>query len=305
MVQQESVQAVRDASPHNLSTVYLREHERPPYLEGLSDVEFPKGLSDETRAAVHAVLMWKHLMTTAGGVRNRVRDQMHERGYLPDRATMAHALQGNGFVPSAAQHVLQALLEKRMRPEEIVAADPAEFARQTNLPLSRSRVAVLQSIMRHELQLYAEDLADLARRFPYPITRGNFFGKFIAGSGQSPERAARHLQLAMPFFIRMQTVIEGLRNDKRNFLVIGRKAESTDEKGEKKIEWESLSERERELVEACIRHAPDFEDPHRAERETPDFALIDIPELLTIEEDEDDDDEERGTKKRWRKSTNS
>src|SRR5205807_3113933 len=104
-------------------------------------------------------------------------------------------------------------------PETFLDADQEQLAPRL-AGLTRSQLALLKSILRHQCALDGADLRDLIAQFPFPVTSLNFFGRFIAGGCDDPRKAIRYLRLCTPFFVRLRSLLEGLSNDRYRFLVI-------------------------------------------------------------------------------------
>jgi MoxR-like ATPase len=171
------------------------------------------GLGRAQLSALHAVMAWAAFLRpgTPPADRERLRTYLDVMGYLPaDRKIVASAERSRHAIDAALPGLLEGLAR---------AQDP-ETILQSGAGLTRSHVDLLKVILRHQRALDGADLHDLSTQFPFPVTRVNFFGRFIAGGCDDPRKAIRYLRLCTPFFVRIRSLLEGLSNDRFRFLVI-------------------------------------------------------------------------------------
>src|SRR5262249_27108567 len=151
------------------------------------------------------------------------------------------------------------------------------------------------------------DLRDLLAQFPFPVTRVNFFGRFVAGGCDDPRKAIRYLRLCTPFFVRLRSLLEGLSNDRFRFLVIqgisvakeyapeggGPEPSPPDAKQNqgRPPAPPALDKEAAELLHAAIDHAPDFVGGRDASIPAP-LACVKVPELPAFPADHIDKGEE-------------
>jgi MoxR-like ATPase len=180
------------------------------------------GIDRARLSALHAVTAWTVFLkpSTEPADRERLRTWLDAMGYLPaDRKVVAGAERSRGAVEAAAAGLLEDFARGELDPETFLEADTEDLPGRL-AGLTRSQVALLKSILRHQCALDGADLRDLGAQFPFPITRVNFFGRFIAGGCDDPPKAIRYLRICTPFFVRLRSLLEGLSNDRFRFLVI-------------------------------------------------------------------------------------
>ncbi len=180
------------------------------------------GLGGAQVSAVHAVMTWAAFLRpgTEQGDRERLRDYLDVMGYLPDdRQVVAHAERSRAAVDAAVPALLEGFARGADEPEAFLQADAAQLA-QRFAGLTRSQLELLKSFLRHQRALDEADLRDLVTQFPFPVTRVNFFGRFVAGGCDEPRKAIRYLRLCTPFFVRVRSLLEGLSNNRFRFLVV-------------------------------------------------------------------------------------
>jgi MoxR-like ATPase len=180
------------------------------------------GLGRAQLSALHAVTAWAVLLRPATDPRDRerLRTYLDVMGYLPaDRKIVANAERSRGAIDAALPELLREIAHGNLNPETFPDADEAKRYQECT-DVTRSQLDLLKSILRHQSALDGADLRDLVAQFPFPVTRVNFFGRFIAGGCDDPKKAIRYLRLGTPFFVRIRSLVEGLSNDRFRFLVI-------------------------------------------------------------------------------------
>ena len=162
-----------------------------------------QGISDTGLSAIVAVTRWKEFLNASADPQ--------------DRGLMEQYLTTMGFMPSRAQVIAQALRSKNRIDDvypAIVSAfargaiDPADFVDKTaqeikkQFPeLSKSQAELLRGMLNQQRRLDTLNVAELVRQFPFPVSAHNFFGRFICGGCDSPQKAVRHLQICNPFLV--------------------------------------------------------------------------------------------------------
>ena len=180
------------------------------------------GLGRDQLSALHAVMAWAAFLRpgTPPADRERLRTYLDVMGYLPaDRKIVASAERSRDAIDAAVPELLREIADGNFDPETFPDAEEARLY-QDFTGLTRSQLDLLISILRHQRALDGADLRDLIAQFPFPVTRVNFFGRFVAGGCDDPRKAIRYLRLCTPFFVRLRSLLEGLSNERFRFLVI-------------------------------------------------------------------------------------
>lgn len=110
------------------------------------------GLDRAQLSAVHAVVTWAVFLrpTTDHDDRERLRSYLDVMGYLPaDRKIIASAERGRDGVDAAVPALLNGFTRGSLDAEAFLAAD-AELLSQQFAGLTRSRIELLKSILRHQ-----------------------------------------------------------------------------------------------------------------------------------------------------------
>jgi MoxR-like ATPase len=180
------------------------------------------GLGRAQLSALHAVMTWAVFLrpSTDPHDREALRSYLDVMGYLPaDRKIVASAERSRDTIDAAVPRLLEGFARGELDPATFLDADVDQLP-PALAGLTRSQRDLLKSILRHQYALDGADLRDLIVQFPFPVTRVNFFGRFIAGGCDDPRKAIRYLRLCTPFFVRFRSLLEGLSNDRFRFLVI-------------------------------------------------------------------------------------
>jgi MoxR-like ATPase len=265
------------------------------------------GLAGARLSALHAVMTWAVFLrpSTDPHDRERLRAYLDLMGYLPaDRKVVASAERSRHTIDAVVPGLLEGFARGELDVETFLEAD-AEPAPPRLATLTRSQLDLLKSILSHQRALDSADLRDLIAQFPFPVTRVNFFGRFIAGGCDDPRKAIRYLRLGTPFFVRLRSLQEGLSNDRFRFLVIQGISTTRDYELEEKEEAAGgtpdgkpapaappgLDREAAELLHAAINHAHDFVGGGDAAIPSP-LVCIKVPELPNFPTDHIDKHEQ-------------
>ncbi len=251
------------------------------------------GLKSEQLSALQAVMKWAVLLrnSTPTSEKEKLRSYLDVMGYLPkDRRIVANAEKSKDRIEECVPVLLDHFARNEISPGDFLEADTSTLRNQFE-DLTRSQIELLKSILEHQCNLDQADLKDLIAQFPFPITRVNFFGRFIAGGCDDPRKAIRYLRICTPYFVRLRSLLEGLGNDRYRFLVLRGiestvdyvSTESPDDSDpdadalqhllNQDTEPVGLSKEAVDMVTACIDYAHDF-----VEDRAP-FQCIKVPEL--------------------------
>lgn len=171
-------------------------------------------------SAIKVVFEWAQLLTAeTPELFNQLRQYHQAIGNIPCSPPCSAAAYRTN--PEAVQKACEQLAEKlvvgTLTAQQLVKTDPVEL--KCSFPeLTKRQVELLQVMTAQRLNIEALDVSSITASAPFPITQHNYFGRFLAGACENPKQAARHLLLANPFLIKLRTLIEGLHNDKLNFL---------------------------------------------------------------------------------------
>lgn len=256
----------------------------------------PADIERMTLLAMTAVTRWRVLLSTQpeNGEKETTRAYLATLGYLPeDSRIVGSATRSTKSVEETSLQLLQQLHDGTMSPEDLAESEPEHMLKEYGL--SKSRVQVLQSIVRHEIWLGTVDISDLVSQFPFPITQQNLFGRFIAGGCNNPDKAQRHLKLTTPFFIRMASLLEGLGNERKRFLIVshhgtfdGQEEERPDARKTHSAPFFDMHHGDiNQIITSCIDHSDDLwgQDPNAKKAKHPSYACIQVPKMSGIDMD--------------------
>ena len=209
---------------------------------------------------IKAVFLWKEVLTKSSPEEQHLLASFLEQtGAIPSRGIRS-PIQLRPLDPapieSACLSLVEDLLTKKASPQHIINQD-AQTLRNAHPELSKSNIQLLQYMVKHQLELSSLDVAPLNTQIPFPLMQHNYFGRFICKGAENPAQAVRHLHVAMPFLVRMRSLIEGLQNKKLHHLWLVVESQATLEMleaGEKPKKAQLIS-REEELDALSIVHA--------------------------------------------------
>src|SRR5262249_46063465 len=151
--------------------------------QGVEELAARLGLDRTRLSALHAVMAWAAFLrpSTDARERDRLRTYLDVMGYLPaDRKVVANAERSRATIDAAVPGLLEGFARGELDPETFLEAG-ADGLPHRLAGLTRSQLGLLKSILRHQRALDGADLRDLLAQFPFPVTRVNFFGRFVAG----------------------------------------------------------------------------------------------------------------------------
>lgn len=247
------------------------------------------GLQEEQIAALFGVTKWKQFLFSDNDVeRTLISKAIHEYGFSNNQKRIISTAKRTSPPDGSLDKIIIDIVEDRDLAKSLIDGDLSKILDRYK-DLSKSQVGVLSNFVQHQFKLDKLSLAELAQNFPFRIIQPNFFGRFIAGGCEDPELAVRHLQLSLPFFIRMRSMIEGLCNNKQRFLVVDT-ANITQEDGDdcsqqkdkKDLPELNLELKQcRQLINSCINNAYDL-SAGKLHNNVKGLNVIEIPSLPEV-----------------------
>lgn len=181
-------------------------------------------VAPEIAALLAGVSKWRSLLLADADSpkKEELLNAYQAMGYVPSgMVSSSAALSGDArVIEPVSSRIMDDLASGRVTLGDITNKQPVEVKARYYPELTTPQIRLLQSIVAQESHLHSLDISGLIKQLPFPITPNNYLGRFIAKGCESPHRAARHLQLAIPFLVRMRSLFEGLNNSILNFLNI-------------------------------------------------------------------------------------
>lgn len=181
-------------------------------------------VTPEIAALLTGVSKWQSLLLadTDSPKKEELLNAYQAMGYVPSgMVSSSAALSGDArVIEPVSKRIMDDLTSGRLTLGDITNKQPVEVKARYYPELTTPQIRLLQSIVAQESHLHPLDISGLIKQLPFPITPNNYLGRFIAKGCETPQRAARHLQLAIPFLVRMRSLFEGLNNSILNFLNI-------------------------------------------------------------------------------------
>jgi MoxR-like ATPase len=221
-------------------------------------------VAPEIAALLAGVSKWRSLLLADADSpkKEELLDAYQAMGYVPSgMASSSAALSGDArVIEPVSSRIMDDLASGRVTLGDITNKQPVEVKARYYPELTTPQIRLLQSIVAQESHLHTLDISGLIKQLPFPITPTNYLGRFIAKGCESPHRAARHLQLAIPFLVRMRSLFEGLNNSILNFLniyIASPQNGSGPQMNQKRVTPETRRNTI-EVIHAAINHSWDF-----------------------------------------------
>lgn len=269
-------------------------------FQTITELARESGFSMPQLSGLTSVIRWKELLTSESPEdREAVKVYLEVFGYLPDnKRILSHAARNTDSIEIAADKLTQAVSAGEITPAAFATQDPLVI--KTQFPeLSKSQIQILQAIMGQQLSLDTLEVKGLANQFPFPITQTNFFGRFLAGGCEDPQKAARHLQITSPFFVRIRSLLEGLSNPKKRHLTLeitSREERELEEqqgtrgpgpgKSRRAFAQADANRPVHDILHACINYSSDFVGIDSGHKIAVPLHVVEIPRLPAISVDQ-------------------
>jgi MoxR-like ATPase len=183
-----------------------------------------EGIAPELVPILDGIVKWRQLLLSPQDSQGRedLLKAYAAMGFVTSSmASSGAALTGDAqVIDPISWRLIDEVIAGRITAPLITSSSPIEFKVRFFPALTQPQIRLLQTIVSQESHLHALDVTHLVKQLPFPVTQGNFFGRFLASGCDTPDRAARHLQLAIPFLVRMRSLFEGLQYPVLNFLKI-------------------------------------------------------------------------------------
>lgn len=249
-------------------------------------------------SALRAIINWKLFISASQDKEEPLSqdliDYFDTYGFSWDKRLTTNAIRWQGIDDEIVESLLRWIQNKEIDPVEFCDTDPTEL-RKIYPWLSPSKIGLLQNFVERESYFDSIDYNELSSQFPFPITKSNFFGRFIGWIEWSPLNWVRHLRSATPFFIQVKSLIEGLQNPGRNYFNISALSQNTVKKKKEDEEEETLETKEtrkeiqkefQQVLEVCIEQAKDMLDDSDIQKLTcisipmlPQLSLLDMAHI--------------------------
>lgn len=256
------------------------------------------GLDPATLTPITGVFKWEQLLRAAqnnDGTAPMLMEYMRAMGYVPESAARLSRNQQVDLTTlgETRSKIITDIVSGAINETTFTqSASESLKALSDRYPeLTKGQTQLLQSIVSQEIRLEKLDVSQLQKQFPFPITQYNFFGRFLAGGDVTPQRAARHLQLANPFLIRMRSLLEGLSNNRLNFLHVDISSASDRQNSQSgqsgltgPLELKKRAATHRaaaEILHAVIDNSADFYGAHRPNGNNP-LVCIPVPKIPDV-----------------------
>ena len=223
-----------------LSSKNLRSTEVSDKLTSIESIMATTWLTSENVIAILATKNWESLLKASQNETckdNRKLIQYFDTyGFISNKSLLSHAKKWDVIDGNVIMNLLEKFVSWEIGVNNFINQEPKEI-KEEYPSLSISKIRLLQIFLERELSFNNIDLNNLIAQFPFPITKLNFFGRFIWWVAESPQTGVRHLKSATPFLIQVKALIEALQNEKRSFLMISSLSLEIQGYSEKKKEW--------------------------------------------------------------------
>jgi len=239
-------------------------------------VETVNGLAEDRVMGLIALRRWTSLLTAEN--RTERLKELAQQGYIYDDTTLARNAMRSEPLNGQVETIEQQITGSERTIGEILNFSPRELGKLFHIAPSKAQL--LQQFIEHTTELNSSNIEKIAKSFPFPITADNFFGQFIATGSNTPGNALRHLKLATPFFINVQSICEVINNGQPKFMTLEVKAtkKKRDEDEDDVLSAISIEETYSALQD-CINFTGSFaENPEKAQQ----FSTVQFPYIPDI-----------------------
>lgn len=170
---------------------------------------------------ISTVVTWREFLTTTTEEhRALLLRYLHETGFIPkNRISFDPIYRNNEDVQKFSDTLIERFANGTLDLPSFLASPYQEHRKEFPL-LSQAQFKLLVGMLEHQSRLTNLDVSTLDLQCPFPITQHNYFGRFITSGCETPQKAARHLQIASPFLVQIRNILDGLKNSAYNFLEI-------------------------------------------------------------------------------------
>ncbi len=263
-----------DLSPHN--------EELQKISQALWEHAKGAGVDPQLFPLLQGVFNWREylLHQSSPEATEALTQYLRTMGYMPN--SVSAAVRGSPeLIGQTTDRIVHDLINGSLNATQLTKEEPVAL-KALYPDLTKPQIELLQRIVTQSVNLHALDVSSLVQQLPFPVTQVNFFGRFLAGGCDTPERAARHLQVANPFLIRMRSLFEGLAHNTLHFIQL--ELLTPNESGNKQqtaAEKKQASEAQRlalDIVHATVNNCADFYKDIRSPS-TPKLRCIMMPPL--------------------------
>ncbi len=190
-----------------------------------------KNISEQQLAAVRATGLWQAAMAPDESGESfleapDLRNMLITMGYVPGKFKKylpQSAAEVNGHAEQIRNTSAQLIEVFINSPEKVTQFLDANTKRQfqkvvRNVEVETPVLRTLQSMILQQQHLDTFDLREITERFPLPITRMNYFGRFLASGCENRGMAGRHLLCAAPFFQQMANLMEAVHGPSKRLM---------------------------------------------------------------------------------------
>ena len=170
---------------------------------------------------ISTVVTWREFLTTTTEEhRTLLLRYLHETGFIPkNRNSFDPIYRNHEDVQKFSDTLIERFANGTLDLPSFLAYTYQDYRKEFPL-LSQAQFKLLVGMLEHQSRLTNLDVSTLDLQCPFPITQHNYFGRFITSGCETPQKAARHLQIASPFLVQIRNILDGLKNNAHNFLEI-------------------------------------------------------------------------------------
>ncbi len=244
---------------------------------------------------ITTIVRWKEFLTTTTEEnRALLLRYLQETGFIPkNRTSFDPVFRNHQEVQKFADSLVERFADGSLDLQSFLATTYQEH-RKTFPLLSQAQFKLLLGMIKHQSDLTNLDVSTLDLQCPFPITHNNYFGRFISSGCETPQKAARHLQIASPLLVQVRNILDGLKNSEYNFLEISvfssaeeeYKAQGMSIPPDKRLSGEDRL-KVSDLLHAAIKNSADLYGTNKKVEEK--LRLISFPSLPNINFDHIDD----------------
>ncbi len=249
-------------------------------IQNIQELSQAQWLNSHELTTLRALINWKLFLAISqdkNSITNQnLLDYFDLFWYSNDKKLSAHAMRGYWIDDLVLEDLFFKIKSNQFSSNDFCALAPDEI-KIIYPKLSISKIKLLQDFIKREKMFEWLDISKLSIQFPFPISKFNFFGRFIWWIRSNPQNWIRHLRSATPFFIQLKSMINILQQAEKNFLNMSNISNISKKEGfdDESFEVDGMKKSFLDIIISCIENSQDILDDKNSQK----LTCIELPTL--------------------------